>query len=687
MIQASNYPSRDRRILSSPAVHPCEEISLQTLLSSLISLSHTIISTYQSRFFPSHKTIARETFRQVQILLIFFQHIHHRPLPPSSYSLRLCFSDLHLTLQRLHFLLQDCSRQGARLWILIKTEFVTTQFRVMIRAISTALEILNSIQISDDDEVKELIQLLGKQSRKVKIEVHPDDETAAKQIRSILNQFERKSEPEIQRVKIEVLDYLHIKSWNLCNKEITFLEQEIEFLSEEKRDVNILSSLLGFMNYCRGVVFDAAMDCPKLNPIIPTDDNNRSNNLLDCLNPEDFRCPISLDLMIDPVTVSTGHTYDRSSIEKWLKSGNTTCPKTGEKLFNSDLIPNTSLRKLIHQFCSDNGIPIPPGKKTRDITGTTLPGSPAAAEAMKFLSEHLTRRLIFGNHDQKNKAAYEIRLLAKANIFNRYCVIQAGAVLPLLNLLHSSDKSTQENAIAALLKLSKYPIGKKQIVENGGLGLILRVLNQGLTLDARQIAAAIIFYLSSVKGYRKLIGETAGAVTGLVDLIREGTACGKKKAVVALFGLILYHGNHSRVLQAGTVSSLVNVLSNFSDKPELVADSLAVLSALAENVKGALTILETPLALNLISKILIQSGSARASKEYCVSIMVSLCGHGGQDVISLLAREPSLVSSLYSLITEGTTHASKKASSLIKTIQETRLVVQHQEFGIRFLDY
>ncbi|KAE9621730.1 putative aminoacyltransferase, E1 ubiquitin-activating enzyme [Lupinus albus] len=31
-----------------------------------------------------------------------------------------------------------------------------------------------------------------------------------------------------------------------------------------------------------------------------------------------FLCPISLEIMKDPVTISTGITYDRESIEKWL---------------------------------------------------------------------------------------------------------------------------------------------------------------------------------------------------------------------------------------------------------------------------------------------------------------------------------------------------------------------------------
>ncbi|KAI9128337.1 hypothetical protein K1719_001330 [Acacia pycnantha] len=44
--------------------------------------------------------------------------------------------------------------------------------------------------------------------------------------------------------------------------------------------------------------------------------------------PYHFRCPISLDLMREPVTISTGQTYDRTSVQSWFAAGNTTCPVT-----------------------------------------------------------------------------------------------------------------------------------------------------------------------------------------------------------------------------------------------------------------------------------------------------------------------------------------------------------------------
>ncbi|XP_048128169.1 U-box domain-containing protein 26-like [Rhodamnia argentea] len=66
--------------------------------------------------------------------------------------------------------------------------------------------------------------------------------------------------------------------------------------------------------------------------------------------PHLFRCPISLDLFTDPVTLCTGQTYDRSSIEKWLAAGNLTCPVTMQRLHDPSVVPNHTLRHLIERW-------------------------------------------------------------------------------------------------------------------------------------------------------------------------------------------------------------------------------------------------------------------------------------------------------------------------------------------------
>ncbi|KAJ0048844.1 hypothetical protein Pint_16868 [Pistacia integerrima] len=67
-----------------------------------------------------------------------------------------------------------------------------------------------------------------------------------------------------------------------------------------------------------------------------------------------FQCPITLKLMKDPVTLSSGITYDLDNIETWLDSGNFTCLVTNQILRSFDQISNHTLRKMIQNWCVKN---------------------------------------------------------------------------------------------------------------------------------------------------------------------------------------------------------------------------------------------------------------------------------------------------------------------------------------------
>jgi len=50
--------------------------------------------------------------------------------------------------------------------------------------------------------------------------------------------------------------------------------------------------------------------------------------------PTDFICPITTEIMSDPVMAADGHAYDRYAIERWLATKSTS-PLTGEELGNT----------------------------------------------------------------------------------------------------------------------------------------------------------------------------------------------------------------------------------------------------------------------------------------------------------------------------------------------------------------
>jgi U-box domain len=66
--------------------------------------------------------------------------------------------------------------------------------------------------------------------------------------------------------------------------------------------------------------------------------------------PRGFRCPLSLQVMLDPVLDGEGNTYEYSAILDWLKQGHCTSPISHQPLSERMLNPNNSLREAIHEY-------------------------------------------------------------------------------------------------------------------------------------------------------------------------------------------------------------------------------------------------------------------------------------------------------------------------------------------------
>ncbi|KAF7816211.1 U-box domain-containing protein 4-like [Senna tora] len=83
--------------------------------------------------------------------------------------------------------------------------------------------------------------------------------------------------------------------------------------------------------------------------------------------PPDFCCPLSLELMTDPVIVASGQTYERAFIKNWIDLGLTVCPKTRQTLAHTNLIPNYTVKALIANWCESNNV-----KPAEPIMSTNL---------------------------------------------------------------------------------------------------------------------------------------------------------------------------------------------------------------------------------------------------------------------------------------------------------------------------
>lgn len=70
--------------------------------------------------------------------------------------------------------------------------------------------------------------------------------------------------------------------------------------------------------------------------------------------PDEFKCPIGLDLMQDPVIAADGHSYEREKINQWFINSQRS-PVTGTYLRDLNVFPNIGLRNQINSWLTQQG--------------------------------------------------------------------------------------------------------------------------------------------------------------------------------------------------------------------------------------------------------------------------------------------------------------------------------------------
>lgn len=69
---------------------------------------------------------------------------------------------------------------------------------------------------------------------------------------------------------------------------------------------------------------------------------------------DEFQCPITAQILRDPVVAKDGHTYERSAISLWLETHKTS-PMTKEEISSADLVANLNLKRLIYDLVAEGG--------------------------------------------------------------------------------------------------------------------------------------------------------------------------------------------------------------------------------------------------------------------------------------------------------------------------------------------
>ncbi|KAJ1401257.1 Zinc finger, RING/FYVE/PHD-type [Sesbania bispinosa] len=384
--------------------------------------------------------------------------------------------------------------------------------------------------------------------------------------------------------------------------------------------------------------------------------------------PHLFRCPISLDLLEDPVTLCTGQTYDRSSIEKWLAAGNLTCPVTMQKLHDPSIVPNHTLRHLIDQWLQ--------------LGHQFDPGNSATIDYLAALKHSLESPE--ATLESKFQTLEKIRVLSDEYCsFKKSCFQQLGFLPLLLGLVfqradpHHLSKNHMEFAELALcciLKLLPFvslePLN--MIKEESKLETFLLLFEKGTSLVKISLCHLIDSTpASQTEEVCHMLGNCQKVVHEIVLAVSQNCEV-SKAAIKAMTALCSLQSNRESLVRAGAIDGIIKYISLSVSGSETRQKNLAPLAMVTMKKllvleSGKEAVVNHPNGIETLVKMVFRVSNQECS-DSAVGILLILCRDFGR------AREEAigtgvLTQLLFLLQSQCGTKTKTKARMLLKLLR------------------
>ncbi|CAO2831051.1 unnamed protein product [Amaranthus hypochondriacus] len=343
--------------------------------------------------------------------------------------------------------------------------------------------------------------------------------------------------------------------------------------------------------------------------------------------PSFFKCPISLDIMKSPVSLSTGVTYDRVSIQQWLESGNNTCPATMQVLDSKEFVPNHTLQRLIQIWCNNNHLShfrsnLNPKFQSiscavvTDLIKQLVEKEHAAGFGIMF--EIFVKILCFATESDDNT-----KFLANDEKFIDY----------LVKFLCSKGPDLKPDLLEAVLKIFHLIITKGKKILNPSscdsisttLVRILRTRGSESESGSRVAAAGIIETFAQNPELKKQVFEHHELVFELLQVLKHREI--KQDEIQAILSCLISlssaRTNKRKLIRAGGVKIIVDLMSNINNKNLTIELLVTQLEMLVGCTEGRAAIIDDPNCLQMIiNKVMKVS---KSTNEHCIAILWSMC--------------------------------------------------------------
>ncbi|GAB4824537.1 hypothetical protein Ancab_007413 [Ancistrocladus abbreviatus] len=359
------------------------------------------------------------------------------------------------------------------------------------------------------------------------------------------------------------------------------LSQEVKLLKNDMGRSNSVAERRVLMSLER--ILDSWSTEPNLSTLNLDFDNEDESQILPFKN---FLCPLTKEVMKDPVVLESSQTYERSAIEYWfercLEDGrDPTCPVTGLVLKSLEQKPNIGLAGAIEEWVNRN----------IDIQ---------IKSAVQYLSEDCP------SVDSVERVLDSIYNMSEEYPSARCKVRNAGIVVLVVNLLWNCSKTIGSHlrgkALMALLSMAKDEESKMIMLGEGITRLAIHSL-VGNTEKEKECALKLLLKFSSDKTYCVKIASEKGALVLLSSMagnLEHPSLSNVAKEV--LKHLELVEENVQHLAAAGRFEPLINRLREGSDSVKTEMATLLGKMTLTNNNKEQIARQTARVLIAMLSK-------------------------------------------------------------------------------------
>ncbi|EOA22782.1 hypothetical protein CARUB_v10003498mg [Capsella rubella] len=377
--------------------------------------------------------------------------------------------------------------------------------------------------------------------------------------------------------------------------------------------------------------------------------------------PKEFICTLSNTIMIEPVIIASGQTYEKRYITEWLKHERI-CPKSKEVLAHGFWISNHLVNELITQWCRAN-----------KFDRRKPPPEEIVTELFTSDIEALLHRISSASSvADQTEASKELRRQTKKFTNVRVFFVEElpGSITRLLSPLSTLGEAVdlnpelQENLVTTLFNLSILEKNKTVIAENRlVIPLLTKSLKQG-TAETRRNAAATLSSLSAIDSNKMIIGNSE-AVKALIDLIEEGDVLATKEATSTVFNLCIVLENKEKVVSAGLIRAATKKVKAGSNVDEL----LSLLALISTHIRAIEEMDKLGFIYDLFS--ILRKPSSLLNGENAVVIVFNMCDRNrDQSRLKVVGEEENKHGTFTKLAKQGSVRAVRKAQGILQWIKK-----------------